>query len=84
MIVLINSNKFEKVAALEASASSGGIIAEMDVDNLTENLMTILLQLDEIVAEGDLKLQRKEQVTSIFLTPSSFFFFSPNKEFSYF
>lgn len=32
------------------------------MDNLTENLMRILIKLDGIEAEGDLKLQRREQV----------------------
>ena len=50
------------MAALETSTSAGEIVAEMDVENLTENLMRILIQLDEIVAVGDLKLQRREQV----------------------
>lgn len=55
----------EEVSALEASACKGEIIAEMDVDNLTDNLMRILLKLDEVAAEGDLKLRRKEQVRRV-------------------
>ena len=47
---------------MEISASAGEIVAEMDVENLIENLMRMLIQLDEIVAAGDLKLQRREQV----------------------
>lgn len=48
---------------MEAAASTGGIIAELDVESLTENLMRILITLDEIYAEGELKLQKREQVT---------------------
>ena len=48
---------------METNASGGGIVAEMDVENLTEILMRILIKLDEMVAEGDLKLQKREQVT---------------------
>ncbi|KAF7828316.1 BAG family molecular chaperone regulator 1-like isoform X1 [Senna tora] len=64
----INSevDKFAKqVGALEESGRKGGIIAEMEVDELTENLMGILIKLDGIVAEGDLKLQRREQVKRV-------------------
>lgn len=49
---------------MEASASKSEIVAEMDVDNLIDSLMRILIKLDEVVlAEADLKLQRKEQVS---------------------
>lgn len=43
-------------------ASRGGKIAEVDVENLIEMLMSRLIQLDGIVAEGDLKMQRRIQV----------------------
>lgn len=49
---------------MEEIASIGGVIEEMDVESLTENLMRILITLDEIYGEGELKLQRKEQVTT--------------------
>lgn len=49
---------------MEAAASTGGVIAELDVESLTENLMRILITLDEIYLEGELKLQRREQVNS--------------------
>ncbi|KAI4327013.1 hypothetical protein L6164_019518 [Bauhinia variegata] len=55
----------KQVAALEESASTGGIVSEMDVGNWTDNLMRILIKLDDIVAEGDLKLQQREQVRSV-------------------
>ncbi|QCD81184.1 hypothetical protein DEO72_LG2g1508 [Vigna unguiculata] len=51
----------KKVAALEADASRGGIITELDVETLTENLMRTLIALDEIYGDGELKLQRREQ-----------------------
>ncbi|RDX64645.1 BAG family molecular chaperone regulator 1, partial [Mucuna pruriens] len=54
-----------KVAALKAAASTGGVIAELDIETLTENLMRTLIALDEIYAEGELKLQRKEQVRRV-------------------
>lgn len=47
---------------MEATASTAGKVAETDVDNLTELLMMKLIKLDGIVAEGDLKLQRRLQV----------------------
>ena len=34
----------------------------MDVESLTEMLMANLVKLDEIVVDGDLKLQRRVQV----------------------
>ncbi|RZB41107.1 hypothetical protein D0Y65_055486 [Glycine soja] len=50
------------VAALEAATSTGGVIAELDIQTLTENLMRTLIALDEIYGEGELKLQRRKQV----------------------
>ncbi|KAJ9147854.1 hypothetical protein P3X46_029970 [Hevea brasiliensis] len=50
-----------KVKALEATASGGEKVAEIDADNLTEILMNILVALDGIAAEGDLKLQKGMQ-----------------------
>lgn len=43
-------------------ASKGGKVTEKDNENLTENLMRQLIQLDGIVADGDLKQQRRIQV----------------------
>ncbi|KAL6181924.1 hypothetical protein ACLB2K_048572 [Fragaria x ananassa] len=48
-----------QVTALEAAASKGGKVVEKDVENLTELLMMRLIKLDGIIAEGDLKLQRR-------------------------
>lgn len=47
---------------MEEIASKGGVVEELDVESLTENLMRILITLDEIYGEGELKLLRKEQV----------------------
>lgn len=48
---------------MEAKVSRGGKVTKMDVESLTEMLMTMLVKLDEIVSvDGDLKLQRKAQV----------------------
>lgn len=44
---------------MEATASTGGKVVEKDVENLTELLMMKLIKLDGIVADGDLKLQRR-------------------------
>lgn len=44
---------------MEEAASKGGKVVEKDVENLTELLMMRLIKLDGIVAEGDLKLQRR-------------------------
>ncbi|KAJ8531312.1 hypothetical protein K7X08_026746 [Anisodus acutangulus] len=54
-----------QVAALEAIVSKGRKIVEKDVINLTELLMNQLLQLDGIIAEGDIKMQRKNQVRKV-------------------
>lgn len=47
---------------MEATASRGEEVSEMDVDNLTEMFMEKLVILDGIVAEGDLKMPRRVQV----------------------
>ncbi|XP_021895347.1 BAG family molecular chaperone regulator 1-like isoform X2 [Carica papaya] len=51
----------QQVTALEATASKGRKVSEVDVDNLTGILMTILVKLDELIVEGDLKLQKRTQ-----------------------
>ncbi|CAN1186237.1 BAG family molecular chaperone regulator 1 [Linum perenne] len=51
-----------KVTSLEATSSRGGIVAEIDIDDLTEALMSRLVELDEIlVVDGTLKLQKTTQ-----------------------
>ncbi|WVZ11247.1 hypothetical protein V8G54_015777 [Vigna mungo] len=55
----------KKVAALEADDSTGGIITELDVETMTENLMRTLIALDEIYVEDELKLQRRELVRRV-------------------
>ncbi|KAL2321667.1 hypothetical protein Fmac_026046 [Flemingia macrophylla] len=55
----------EKVAALEVAASAGGVIGQLDIETLTENLMRTLITLDGIYVEGELKLRRKEQVRRV-------------------
>ncbi|XP_027337830.1 BAG family molecular chaperone regulator 1-like [Abrus precatorius] len=54
-----------KVAVLKNVASGGGVASELDIESLTENLMRILITLDEIYGEGELKLQRREQVRRV-------------------
>ncbi|XAR66203.1 hypothetical protein NMG60_11012330 [Bertholletia excelsa] len=54
-----------QVSAYESIISRGGKVAEKDVVNLIELLMNQLLKLDGIIAEGDVKLQRKMQVRRV-------------------
>lgn len=51
-----------QVSALESVISKGGRVAEKTVITLIESLMGELIKLDGIVADGDVKLQRKMQV----------------------
>ncbi|XP_008795379.1 BAG family molecular chaperone regulator 1 [Phoenix dactylifera] len=50
-----------QVSALETVISKGGKVPEKDVLSLIELLMTQLVKLDGVVADGDLKLQRRMQ-----------------------
>ncbi|XP_047048632.1 BAG family molecular chaperone regulator 1-like [Lolium rigidum] len=50
-----------KVTALEAIVGKGGRVVEADVVALTEALMTELVKLDAIAAEGEVKAQRRMQ-----------------------
>ncbi|WCJ36592.1 BAG family molecular chaperone regulator 2 [Euphorbia peplus] len=54
-----------QVSALESVIAKGGKVAEKDVLNLIELLMNQLLKLDGIMADGDVKLQRKMQVKRV-------------------
>ncbi|CAL0328637.1 unnamed protein product [Lupinus luteus] len=54
-----------RVSAFESITSKGGKIAETDMLSLIELLMNQLLKLDGIIADGDLKLQRKIQVKRV-------------------
>ncbi|XP_065870300.1 BAG family molecular chaperone regulator 1 [Euphorbia lathyris] len=54
-----------QVSALESIISKGGKVVEKDVLNLIELLMNQLLKLDGIMADGDVKLQRKMQVKRV-------------------
>ncbi|KAJ9679242.1 hypothetical protein PVL29_021237 [Vitis rotundifolia] len=54
-----------QVSALESVISKGGKVAEKVVLNLTELLMNQLINLDGIIADGDVKLQRKMQVRRV-------------------
>ncbi|KAK4838383.1 hypothetical protein QYF36_013349 [Acer negundo] len=54
-----------QVLAFESIITKGGKVAEKDVLNLIEMLMNQLLKLDGIVADGDVKLQRKMQVRRV-------------------
>ncbi|CAM0952537.1 unnamed protein product [Alopecurus aequalis] len=53
-----------KVSALEAIVGKGGRVVEADVVALTEALMTELVKLDAIAAEGEVKAQRRMQVST--------------------
>lgn len=50
------------MSALETIINKGGKVVEADLLKLTEKLMNQLLRLDGIIADGDVKLQRKMQV----------------------
>lgn len=67
-------NEIEQVSALESVISKGGKVAEKQVVNLTELLMNELLKLDGIVADGDVKLQRRLQVNMRFIELLTFIF----------
>lgn len=54
-----------QVAALESVTSKGVKVEEKTVLNLIELLMNQLIKLDAIVADGDVKLQRKMQVKRV-------------------
>ncbi|KAK8503920.1 hypothetical protein V6N13_021697 [Hibiscus sabdariffa] len=54
-----------RVSALESIISKGGRVGEKDVVTLIELLMNQLLKLDAIMADGDVKLQRKLQVKRV-------------------
>ncbi|KAK9021858.1 hypothetical protein V6N11_011824 [Hibiscus sabdariffa] len=54
-----------QVSTLESIISKGGKVAEKDVISLIELLMNQLLKLDGIMGDGDVKLQRKMQVTRV-------------------
>ncbi|KAJ7975662.1 BAG family molecular chaperone regulator-like protein [Quillaja saponaria] len=54
-----------QVSALESIISKGGKVVETDVLNLIELLMNQLVNLDGIVGDGDVKLQRKMQVRRV-------------------
>ncbi|WJX66459.1 hypothetical protein P8452_51016 [Trifolium repens] len=54
-----------RVSAFESIISKGGKVVESDVLGLIELLMNQLLKLDGIIADGDVKLQRKMQVTRV-------------------
>ncbi|MCL7031546.1 hypothetical protein MKW94_005817 [Papaver nudicaule] len=54
-----------KVAALDSAISKGVKVADTEVLNLIELLMTQLIKLDEVIADGDVKIQRRMQVTRV-------------------
>ncbi|GMI99583.1 BCL-2-associated athanogene 1 [Hibiscus trionum] len=54
-----------QVSTLESIVSKGGKVAEKDVISLIEQFMNQLLKLDGIIGDGDVKLQRKMQVTRV-------------------
>lgn len=54
-----------QVTAMESVICKGGRVAEKELLTLTELLMSQLIKLDGIVADGDVKLKRKTQVIRI-------------------
>lgn len=64
------------MAGYESVISRGGKVGEKEVLNLIEMLMNQLLKLDGIIADGDVKLQRKMQVIPFNFICSPLFCFS--------
>ncbi|KAG6512023.1 hypothetical protein ZIOFF_030114 [Zingiber officinale] len=54
-----------KVSALETIVNKGGRVVEEDVIRLIELLMNELIKLDSVVADGDAKQQRRNQVNRV-------------------
>ncbi|TKY45113.1 BAG family molecular chaperone regulator 1 [Spatholobus suberectus] len=54
-----------RVSAFESIITKGGKVVETDVLGLIELLMNQLIKLDGIMADGDVKLQRKMQVKRV-------------------
>ncbi|KAI3917424.1 hypothetical protein MKW92_025899 [Papaver armeniacum] len=54
-----------KVAALDSAISKGVKVADTEVLTLIELLMTQLIKLDGIIADGDIKIQRRLQVKRV-------------------
>lgn len=52
------------MSALQAIVGKGGKVVEADVVALTEALMTELVKLDAIAADGEVKAQRRLQVST--------------------
>lgn len=50
------------MASFEVGINGGYKAAEKDLSNLIELLMTQLIKLDGIAADGDVKMQRRVQV----------------------
>ncbi|KAM7525695.1 hypothetical protein LguiA_015597 [Lonicera macranthoides] len=55
----------KEVSNLEADVCCGKRVAETVLLNLIESLMTQLIKLDGIIADGDVKLQRRMQVKRV-------------------
>ncbi|KAL7188798.1 hypothetical protein ACSBR1_038620 [Camellia fascicularis] len=64
-IGLVVDNLAKQVANLETEIYGGKKVAETVLLNLIELLMTQLLKLDEIVADGGAKQQRRDQVRRV-------------------
>lgn len=52
------------MASIESTINSGKKVEELVLLNLTESLMIQLINLDGISADGEIKLQRRMQVSS--------------------
>ena len=52
------------MSALDTIVRKGGKVVEADVVALTEALMTELVKLDAIAADGEVKAQRRLQVST--------------------
>lgn len=68
-VLIMCSNDFEEtllywvqVKALESVVLGGGKVLDKEVQNLIELLMTQAIKLEKIVADGDVKQERRSQV----------------------
>ncbi|XP_020258447.1 BAG family molecular chaperone regulator 3-like, partial [Asparagus officinalis] len=65
MVIGVVTHRSAAVSDVESTISKGKKVADEDLSSLIEQLMTQLVKLDAIVAEGDLKLQKRVQIRRI-------------------
>lgn len=60
--------RFLQVSAYESVISKGGKVGDKQLVTLIELLMNLLVKLDGVFADGDVKLKRRMQVFVFFNT----------------